>query len=97
MAQGAKAELLQAAGTYVRAGDPSALANALTTAGIASAPSGAGLSTEATPEQVGMAAAAAGVALVELRPADGAGLEEMFLQLTSESQRDHLAPEGDQS
>ena len=94
VAQGTKAELLQKAGSFVRAGDPSALANALTSAGIASTPAGEGLSTEATPEQVGKAAAAAGVALVELRPADSAGLEEMFLELTAESQRDHLEPEG---
>jgi ABC-2 type transport system ATP-binding protein len=90
VAQGTKAELLQKAGTYVRAIDPSALAHALTSAGIASAPAGEGLSTEASPEQVGKAAAAAGVALVELRPADGAGLEEMFLELTATTQRDDL-------
>ena len=94
VAQGTKAELLQKAGTYVRADDPSALANALTSAGIASTPVGDGLSTEASPEQVGKAAAAAGVALVELRPADGAGLEEMFLELTAETQRDEITPEG---
>ncbi len=94
VAQGTKAELLQKAGTFVQAGDPSALANALTSAGIASTPVGEGLSTEASPEQVGKAAAAAGVALVELRPADGAGLEEMFLELTAASQRDEVTPEG---
>ena len=94
VAQGTKAELLQKAGTYVRAGDPSALANALTSAGIASTPVGEGLNTEASPEQVGKAAAAAGVALVELRQADGAGLEEMFLELTAETQRDEITPEG---
>jgi ABC-2 type transport system ATP-binding protein len=66
----------------------------LTAAGIASTPAGEGLSTEATPEQVGKAAAAAGVALVELRSADAAGLEEMFLELTAETQRDELTPEG---
>ncbi|MGI9084321.1 MAG: ATP-binding cassette domain-containing protein [Aeromicrobium sp.] len=94
VAQGTKEELLQSAGTFAKAGDASALANALTSAGIASAPSRGGVSTEASPEQVGKAAAAAGVALVELRPADGAGLEEMFLELTSTSQRDDITPEG---
>ena len=45
----------------------SALANALTTAGISAKPSGdAGLRTESSPEQVGKAAASAGVALIEL-------------------------------
>lgn len=94
VAQGTKEELLTTAGTFVRAGDPSALAHALTSAGITANPSGEGLSTEATPEQVGQAAAAAGVALVELRAADGAGLEEMFLELTAPTQRDALTPEG---
>ena len=94
VAQGTKAELLQSAGTFVRAIDPSALANALTSAGIASVPAGEGLSSEASPEDIGRAAAAAGVALVELRPADSAGLEEMFLELTAASQRDELTSEG---
>ncbi len=89
VAQGTKAELLHTAGTFVRASDVSALANALTAAGIGAGPSGdAGLRTDATPEEVGRVAAAAGVALVELRPAEGAGLEEMFLQLTSTTQRE---------
>ena len=94
VAQGTKAELLQKAGTFVRAVDPSALANALTSAGITSTPVGEGLNTESSPEQVGKAAAAAGVALVELRPADGEGLEEMFLELTADTQRDEITPEG---
>ena len=95
VAQGTKAELLQTAGTFVKAGDMSALANALTTAGLTATPSGdGGLRTESTPEQVGKAAASAGVALVELRPAEGAGLEEMFLELTADTQRDGTTPEG---
>ena len=95
VAQGTKAELLQTAGTFVKAADASALANALTAAGIASTPSGdAGLRTESSPEEVGRIAAATGVALIELRPADGAGLEEMFLELTAETQRDEFTPEG---
>jgi ABC-2 type transport system ATP-binding protein len=95
VAQGTKAELLQTAGTFVKAGDMSALANALTTAGMTASPSGdGGLRTEATPEQVGKAAASSGVALIELRPAEGAGLEEMFLELTSETQRDDITSEG---
>ena len=39
---------------------------------------------EAEAEAVGRAAAAAGLVLVELRPADGGGLEELFLSLTRE-------------
>jgi ABC-2 type transport system ATP-binding protein len=97
VAQGTKAELLQSAGTFVKAGDVSALANALATAGIAASPSGEGFSTDAPAEEVGKAAAAAGVALVELRPADSAGLEEMFLELTADTQRDHIGTEGAQA
>jgi ABC-2 type transport system ATP-binding protein len=94
-AQGTKAELLRTAGTFVRAVDTSALVDALTTAGITTVPSGdGGLRAETDPEAIGKAAAAAGVALVELRPAEGAGLEEMFLELTGDFQRDDLTPEG---
>ncbi|HET8614164.1 MAG TPA: ATP-binding cassette domain-containing protein [Actinomycetales bacterium] len=92
VAQGTKAELLKAAGTFVKADDVTALGAALEAAGIVDAvPSGdGGLRTEAEPRAVGHAAAAAGVPLLELRTADGAGLEEMFLQLTAETQRDDL-------
>jgi ABC-2 type transport system ATP-binding protein len=45
--------------------------------------------------QIGKVAAANGITLVELRPADGAGLEELFLQLTADTQRDDTpTPEG---
>ena len=37
---------------------------------------------------VGRIALEAGVALTELRAGDGAGLEEMFLELTAETQRE---------
>ena len=47
--------------------------------------------TPADAARVGQVALAAGVALTELRPADGAGLEEMFLELTAESQREGAA------
>jgi ABC-2 type transport system ATP-binding protein len=47
--------------------------------------------TNADAERVGQVALAAGVALTELRSADGAGLEEMFLELTAESQREGAA------
>lgn len=95
VAEGTKAELLNAAGTFVNAGDPAALQGALTAAGIGYVPSGdGGLRTEASPERVGKAAAAAGVALIELRLAQGAGLEEMFLALTGDTQRDDQLPKG---
>jgi len=85
VAQGTKAELLEAAGTIVRAADVIGLELALATAGLVATPSGDGaLRTEADPGTVGQVALAAGIALTELRAADGAGLEEMFLQLTGE-------------
>jgi ABC-2 type transport system ATP-binding protein len=40
---------------------------------------------------VGKVALVAGVALTELRPAEGAGLEEMFLELTADTQREGAA------
>ncbi|MFD1861207.1 ATP-binding cassette domain-containing protein [Aeromicrobium camelliae] len=90
VAEGRKEELLHAAGTYVQAVPDHAerLTTALQSAGITATPRDAGLQTEATAEQVGRAAAAAGVALLELRRAEGAGLEAMFLQLTSDTQRE---------
>jgi len=49
------------------------------------------LHSDADPATVGRVALAAGIALSELRPADGAGLEERFLALTAESQREGTA------
>jgi len=88
VAQGTKHELLEAAGTYVRATDPARLAAALVAAGHPAEQSQQGLRTDASTDQVGEVALAAGIALRELRPADGAGLEEMFLALTSDTQRE---------
>ncbi len=89
VAQGTKAELLEAAGTLVRTAEPAGLGRALQAAGVAVTitPDGA-VHTEADPGQVGQVALAAGIALSELRSADSAGLEEMFLELTAESQRE---------
>ena len=88
VAQGTKHELLEAAGTYVRAADPARLATALVAAGHPAEQSQQGLRTDASTDEVGEVALAAGIALRELRPADGAGLEEMFLALTADTQRD---------
>jgi ABC-2 type transport system ATP-binding protein len=90
VAQGSKADLLQAAGTVVRAANPLDLELALATAGITATPAEDGaLRTDADPALVGQVALDARVALIELRTADGAGLEEMFLQLTAGSDRKH--------
>ncbi len=91
VAQGTKRDLLQVAGCLVRtSGDRALLGEALAAAGLASVPDGVdALRVEAGIEQVGTLAFAAGLPVTELRAADGAGLEEMFLELTSETQRDH--------
>jgi ABC-2 type transport system ATP-binding protein len=84
VAQGAKSELLAATGTLVRAVDPEALTDGLAAAGLAaSAAADGSLLVEAEPETVGRLAAELGLALIELRPADGGGLEQLFLSLTS--------------
>ncbi len=89
VAQGATRELLRTAGTFVRAADAAALAAALAAAGITTQDAhDGGVRTETDPDRVGQVAAAAGLALVELRPADGLGLEAMFLELTATEQRD---------
>ncbi len=92
VAQGTKAELLEAAGTIVRSADVGALARALEAAGLSGTPYADGaLRTDADASQVGQVALAAGIALIELRAADGAGLEEMFLELTADTQREGVA------
>jgi ABC-2 type transport system ATP-binding protein len=92
VAQGTKADLLAAAGTVVRAAGLADLERALFAAGIGFTPSGDGaLRTDAEPELVGKVALDAGLALTELRSADGAGLEEMFLELTADTQREGAA------
>ncbi|GAB3792787.1 ABC transporter ATP-binding protein [Nocardioides ungokensis] len=93
VAQGTKAELLRAAGTLVRTHDAPRLATALTASGLSVVPSTTtggtdALRVDADPELVGKVAQQAGIALAELRAADGAGLEEMFLELTADTQRE---------
>ncbi len=91
VAAGTKSELLEAAGTFAGADDVAALASALTGAGHTAEHSLGGIRTDADPAQVGRVALAAGVPLTELRPADGAGLEEMFLELTKDNAREEVA------
>ena len=96
VANGTKTALLQSAGTLVRTTDLGALAGALTVAGVTFSPSSAtghddALRVEAAPELVGQLAHRAGAALLELRPAEGAGLEDLFLELTADTQREAAA------
>ena len=93
VAQGTKTDLLRAAGTLVRTHEAAALGRALRASGVGfTASTAAGttdaLRVDADPELVGKVALQAGVALVELRAAEGAGLEDMFLDLTADTQRD---------
>jgi ABC-2 type transport system ATP-binding protein len=92
VAQGTKADLLRAGGTVVRTPDLPGLETALRIAGLQASRTGDGaLRTDADLTRVGEVALNAGVALTELRTADGAGLEEMFLELTAETHREGAA------
>jgi ABC-2 type transport system ATP-binding protein len=91
VAAGTKGELLATAGTFAGAADVGTLANALTAAGHTASPSPGGIRTDADAREVGLVALAAGVPLTELRPADGTGLEEMFLELTADNAREEVA------
>lgn len=92
VASGSKDELLAPSGSFVRAADDAALRSALARAGLdAETTPGGGLQVAAETAAVGQAAAAASLALLELRPADSRGLEEMFLTLTADDSRTETA------
>jgi ABC-2 type transport system ATP-binding protein len=85
VAQGGREELLAGTGTVVRGLDEHALRAALDAYGLEShpgAPGSGALLVDAKPAEVGRAAAAAGVVLVELRDADRTGLEDLYMSLT---------------
>ncbi len=87
--QGSKADLLAAAGTVVRSADIVALQRALAAASVTSTVHEDGsLRTDADTARVGRAAYDGGVVLTELRTAESGGLEEMFLELTADTQRE---------
>jgi ABC-2 type transport system ATP-binding protein len=89
VSMGTKTALLHEAGTVVRAVDLLALELALAASGLTAAPADGGvLYTDADAALVGQVALDAGIALTELRAATGAGLEEMFLELTAATQRE---------
>jgi ABC-2 type transport system ATP-binding protein len=84
VAHGSRAELLAGAGTLVDAGDEAGLVAALDAAGLAvRAADRGGFLVDATPEDVGRAALAGGVALTRLGPSESAGLEQLFFDLTA--------------
>ena len=89
VAQGDRRSLLaeRRTGTLVTAEDMDALAKALDAAGLSAHAAGEGLSVEAEPVEVGRVAAAERIVLSDLRGADG-GLENLFLELTADTQRE---------
>jgi ABC-2 type transport system ATP-binding protein len=83
-AQGTRAELLPSTGTVVEADDLDRLDAALHRAGLAMhAVDGDRRLVEAQPEVVARAALADGVVLRRLAPAEEAGLERLFFELTA--------------
>jgi len=95
VAQGNKEQLLANTDhkvTNVSSLDNGALAQALQAKGITATEAGTGLRVDSAPVDVGRVAAEHSIVLTDLRSADG-GLEDLFLELTSETQRDD-APEG---
>jgi ABC-2 type transport system ATP-binding protein len=95
VAQGDKKSLLAMdtnVSSLVMSLDNARLTTALEQKGYTVAPEGEGLRVSCAPEEVGRVAVEAQVVLTDLRTG-AAGLEDLFLELTSESQRDEL-PEG---
>ncbi|GAB2762866.1 ATP-binding cassette domain-containing protein [Nocardioides salsibiostraticola] len=94
VAQGDKATLLAMDGTVstlVMSQDNQGLTEALKRAGFDVQPEGSGLRASCAPQDVGRAAIEARIVLTDLRTGS-AGLEDLFLELTSDTQRDVTAP-----
>jgi ABC-2 type transport system ATP-binding protein len=91
VAQGDKKALLAERGTstHVMALDNGRLQQALDANEVGWTSAGEGLAVDAEPVEVGRIAAEKGIVLIDLRPAHG-GLEELFLELTSDAQRDEI-------
>ncbi|NYG56582.1 ABC transporter ATP-binding protein [Nocardioides perillae] len=90
VAQGDKKTLLAGAGaasTLVSSLDDAALAAGLRARGVEVEPAGEGLRAHAEPAEVGRAALELQVVLTDLRLGN-AGLEDLFLELTADSQRE---------
>ncbi len=96
VASGTKDELLADAEhktSLVTALDNELLAKALADKGFGASPAGTGLRVDAAPVDVGRVAAEQSIVLTDLRSAEG-GLEDLFLSLTADTQRDAVVPEG---
>ena len=91
VADGSKAALLNEAGTLVRGLEPIALGNCLDAGGYTHRKTQDGAYVvQATREQIARLTARHGIVVTELRGADGAGLEDMFLQLTAVDAREKV-------
>ena len=82
MADGSREELLSGAGVLVRATDAEELAAALRAADIEYHEVDGAFVVDAPAEAVGAAALRGAVILTHLAPAEGAGLEQLFFDLT---------------
>jgi ABC-2 type transport system ATP-binding protein len=83
-AQGTRAELLTDSGTIVEADDLAGLDAAMQRAGLAMHPAdGDRRLIDAEPDVVARAAMTEGIVLRRLAPAEGAGLERLFFELTT--------------
>ena len=91
VAQGDKKTLLAnsttSVATLVTSLDNARLSEALVAKGLAPTPMGEGLRVECAPVEVGRLAVEQQIVLTDLRAAEG-GLEDLFLELTSDTQRD---------
>jgi ABC-2 type transport system ATP-binding protein len=96
VARGTRDELLRDATgglstTLVTALDNQQLTSALTAKGYEVHPAGEGLRVTAEPVDVGRVAADGQIVLTDLRAGNEGGLEDLFLELTADTQRDSLA------
>jgi ABC-2 type transport system ATP-binding protein len=95
VARGTRQELLAnatggATTTLVTSLDNRALQAALAAKGLAVTPAGTGFRVTAEPVEVGRVAAEHAIVLTDLRAGDEGGLEDLFLELTADTQRDDL-------
>jgi ABC-2 type transport system ATP-binding protein len=98
VARGTREELLRGATgglatTLVTALDNELLAAALRERGFDPHPAGAGMRVTADPVDVGRVAADRQIVLTDLRAGNEGGLEDLFLELTADTQRDNLTNE----
>jgi ABC-2 type transport system ATP-binding protein len=79
--------------TLVTSLDNAALQAALAAKGLHTAPAGSGIRVTAEPVDVGRVAAEQAIVLTDLRAGNEGGLEDLFLELTADTQREPLRSE----